>query len=211
MPYTTVTNGTTQITKAFWEPNVRDQVVSQFASTSARDSAITSPVAGMAVAITSNDADEGIQMRTSANTWRRPWNMPWGIISVVTVTTSQGGITTVADLTSLTATWTTAARRHTRISLFGQLVSSVANDIAGLLITTGANAEVARTNVYLPSSGITSVGASVFAVVSPAAGTVTYKARLERVSGTGTIQSTASGVNPATLVIEDIGPAGAPS
>jgi hypothetical protein len=46
MPYTTLAAGTT-ITAAWGNANVRDQTVTPFASNSARDSAITSPVEGM--------------------------------------------------------------------------------------------------------------------------------------------------------------------
>lgn len=46
MPYTTNVAGTT-ITAAWGNANVRDQVVTPFASSAARTSAITSPVAGM--------------------------------------------------------------------------------------------------------------------------------------------------------------------
>lgn len=46
MPYTTVVSATT-ITASWGNANVRDQVVTPFASASARDSAITSPVTGM--------------------------------------------------------------------------------------------------------------------------------------------------------------------
>jgi hypothetical protein len=46
MPYTTVVSGTT-ITASWGNANVRDQTVTPFATKAARDSAITSPVAGM--------------------------------------------------------------------------------------------------------------------------------------------------------------------
>lgn len=45
MPYTTVTSGA--ISAALWNANVRDQVVTPFATVAARDAAITSPVEGM--------------------------------------------------------------------------------------------------------------------------------------------------------------------
>lgn len=54
MPYTTNTSGTT-ITASWANANVRDQVVTPFATTSARDSAITSPLEGMVVFITGDD------------------------------------------------------------------------------------------------------------------------------------------------------------
>jgi len=46
MPYTTLVAGTT-ITAAWANANVRDQAVSQFATSAARDAAITAPVEGM--------------------------------------------------------------------------------------------------------------------------------------------------------------------
>lgn len=50
MPYTTIVAGT-YATASWANANVRDQAISQFASTAARDSAITSPVEGMVAAI----------------------------------------------------------------------------------------------------------------------------------------------------------------
>lgn len=46
MPYTTNVSGTT-ITAAYGNANIRDQVVTPFATVAARDSAITSPAVGM--------------------------------------------------------------------------------------------------------------------------------------------------------------------
>jgi hypothetical protein len=57
MPYLTVVAGTT-IT-ASWGNQVRDQLVTPFASTSARTSAITSPVEGMLSYLTDGDNFEG--------------------------------------------------------------------------------------------------------------------------------------------------------
>lgn len=54
MGYATVVAGT-NITASWANANVRDQVVTPFASTSARDSAITSPVEGMIAPITGTD------------------------------------------------------------------------------------------------------------------------------------------------------------
>lgn len=64
--YSTVVAGTT-ITSSWGNTYVRDQVVSQFASASARDSAITSPVAGM-VCYT---ADTDSLWRYSGTKWLR--------------------------------------------------------------------------------------------------------------------------------------------
>lgn len=54
MPYTTNVSGTT-ITAAWGNANVRDQVVTPFATVAARTSAITSPVEGMISTLADND------------------------------------------------------------------------------------------------------------------------------------------------------------
>ena len=46
-----------------------------------------------------------------------------------------------------------------------------------------------------------------FILVAPAAGSTTYKVRIGRVSGTGTIQALAAATNIAHFYIEDIGAA----
>jgi hypothetical protein len=64
MPYTTVVAGT-YATASWANANVRDQTIAQFASTSARDAAITSPVEGM-VCITQ---DSGLMWIYTGSAW----------------------------------------------------------------------------------------------------------------------------------------------
>lgn len=66
MPYTTVVAGTT-ITAAWGNANVRDQVVTPFASAAARTSAILSPVSGMLTART----DVGIMEAYDGSAWQQ--------------------------------------------------------------------------------------------------------------------------------------------
>ena len=54
MPYTTPVSGN-NLTTSLWNSNVRDQVVSQFASVAARNAAITSPIEGMMCVTTDTD------------------------------------------------------------------------------------------------------------------------------------------------------------
>lgn len=64
MPYTTIVAGT--YAQAAWaNANVRDQTIAQFASTSARDAAITAPVSGM-VCITQ---DSGLMWVYTGSAW----------------------------------------------------------------------------------------------------------------------------------------------
>ena len=64
MPYTTIVAGT-YATAAWANANVRDQSIAQFASTAARDSAITTPVSGM-VCITQ---DSGLMWIYTGSAW----------------------------------------------------------------------------------------------------------------------------------------------
>ncbi len=60
----------------------QSQSVMYFASTAARDAAITSPVAGMVAFIDSGDANEGLYVYHGATGgWRKGpgWNAPWGV------------------------------------------------------------------------------------------------------------------------------------
>ena len=66
MPYTTLAPGQT-ISSSWANANVRDQTVTPFASTSARDSAITSPVNGMYCTTT----DTGFLWRYNGTKWLR--------------------------------------------------------------------------------------------------------------------------------------------
>ena len=64
MPYTTVVAGTT-ITAAWANTNVRDQVVTPFATVAARTSAITSPIEGMISTL----ADHGMADLRTGGAW----------------------------------------------------------------------------------------------------------------------------------------------
>lgn len=68
VPYTTSVAGTT-ITASWANANVRDQVITPFASASARDAAITSPVTGMYADL----ADVGLICRYDGSGWKFPF------------------------------------------------------------------------------------------------------------------------------------------
>jgi hypothetical protein len=76
-----------------------------------------------------------------------------------------------------------------------------------ILITDSANAAVNKTTVLLAAGDRTTF--TVFAVVTPSAGSVTYKARAT--TGIGTLDTEVSSTQPALFLVEDIGPAGAPA
>jgi hypothetical protein len=133
--------------------------------------------------------------------------LPAGEVGYASVTANQGSITTVADLTSLTATWTAVSSRRYMITVYGNAVSSVAGDVGGLHISTSGGTDVQLAQFYLPSAGVTSVAVHAQVMLTGLSGSVTYKARMSRISGTGTLQFSASATAPGQFSVVDIGPA----
>jgi len=140
MPYTTINSGD-YITSDWANTNVRDQVVTPFASTADRTSAITVPVAGMVSTLTTNTATEGVYQYTSASTWRLPWNMPWGNVAIsatpaaFTFTMTQGN--------SSTFTWTAVNRRNYLFSVTAELNNGTAiNAVSTLFVENSGGTDL---------------------------------------------------------------------
>jgi len=140
---------------------------------------------------------------------RTPLRTAWGTIGYAEVTASQSSITTITDLTGLAITWTALANRRYRTSLFAEINSTVANDLAILYITDGSNNVRRRLPLHMPPtlSGAAYTFASAAVVEVPGAGAVTRKLRLERNVGTGVVALFAAATSPAFILVEDIGPA----
>jgi len=118
-------------------------------------------------------------------------------------TTNQGSITTVVDVTSATITFTAISGYRYRISGQGLFSSTVSGDNASLTITDGSNTVLQTANLIVSTAGTQTITSSV--VVTPSAGSVTYKLRASRVSGTGVLTLTAGSTAPAFVDVEDIG------
>lgn len=129
-------------------------------------------------------------------------DLPQGTLGYAPATVSQGSITAEVDLTSLTVTVTTTASRRIKISGWAFFNSSVANDIVRFLIQQDG-VQVASGAAILPVTF--NVGVPVFAVLTPSAGSHTYKLRAARDSGTGNVSMNASATFPAFILVEDIG------
>lgn len=166
-----------------------------------------SPVEGMTVYDKGADA---LKTYTTATTgFNPPWNMPWGRVGSAVATTNQASITTVVDVTSLTVTWTAVANRYYRISCIIPVFSlASAGGTAQLQITDSTPTTKAKSNLTIATGNDATL--SVFVVESGiAAGSTTRKARILTTGGTGTITADTSTV--PTIIVEDIGPNGAPA
>lgn len=192
MPYTTVVAGTT-ITAAWSNANNRDQVVTPFATASARSSAITAPIEGMVTYLSDSDT----LWHYSGSAWV-PANAVANPVGVAAAATSSGSDTTTSDtyanmagtgsVTSFSFTKLVSTTRI-RIGLsatffssvtglgaqFGVSINSVDYDVCKL------SHNVAGASVHLVASGFTYIASGV------AAGTYTVQGRWRRTAATGTL------------------------
>lgn len=124
------------------------------------------------------------------------------LLAYAEVTTNQGSITTEVDLTGLSVTVTVPAGRKLKITGQGVFTDSVDQDEVRLNIKEGATV---LNLAQLMISGNTKSGTAFCeAVISPSAGTHTYKLSAQRLSGTGTVTSAASATFPSFIKVEDI-------
>lgn len=187
-----------------------EQGVMYFATTTARDTAITAPEDGMVAYIGSNDSSEGLYTYNGTS-WRKGpgWNAPWGRVGSAVATTNQTSIgSSAVDVTSLSVTWTAVANRYYQTTVIIPVFSQLTLDgIVNLRITDGSSN--IKQSVNLQAAAGTDVNIGGFVLESNiATGSATRKARILTTSGSGTV--TASSTVVPTIIVEDIGPAGAP-
>jgi hypothetical protein len=128
------------------------------------------------------------------------------VMGYASTTTPQSGITTIADLTSLTVTITALSGRLYRTTVQLEVLGSVAGDLAVAYIANGANTLLQRAVVTIPAlSGGTGYSHVCLQHYWTGSGSTTHKARLERNAGSGTVQSYAEAASPAIIIVEDIG------
>jgi hypothetical protein len=129
--------------------------------------------------------------------------LPAGVIDYKERTTNQTGITTVADLTGLSISFTAVANRRYRVTgdVGGGFTST--SDVFLLYITDGSNNVKQKSSNSFISSEVRRTFVSI--VLVPGAGSVTYKLRGESTFGNA-CQVSASATAPAFFIVEDIGP-----
>jgi hypothetical protein len=177
------------------------------ADATARD-AVANPYGGMR-AILADTGQEWIYYASVG--WRKPWDQPWGVQALTTKTSAQAPITTVADISGLSATYTAIANRRIRLSLTTFAFSSVGGDGIKAYITDSSNAVLA-TALYNSPTNAYAGSMPCSTVITPTAGSQTYKARMARVGGSGNVTQYADTVGEINrIIIEDLGPNGVPA
>ena len=205
MPYTTLVPGTT-ITASWANTNVRDQTIGAFASTGARDSAITSPVAGMVEYLTTNLATEGLTTRNSAGVWRPPWNMPWGFIA--DFVPANFNFTTSVGQSAIFTPTLIANRRYmwcVGLEIANQLAVGTIDIVTLFDNVSGTDVGVLRKAAFNNTSFLDAVTCVSF-VNSPGAG-----ARGYRIRAISTLSGNAQTIQNISAQLLDVGPSGAPA
>ena len=127
---------------------------------------------------------------------------PRGVVAYGSVTANQSNITTVVDLTGLTATWTANPTRTYRTTAFFNMNSSVAGDASEVDLVDAAATVKQWAFVRLTGAGVSEFH-TVSVVETGLSGTVTRKVQAKRVAGTGALMMVANANAPAYIVVED--------
>ena len=184
-----------------------------FATTAARLAAIPSPVAGMTAYINSGDSSEGLYSYTGT-TWNKgpSWNAPWGLVGKVTSTSSsstQGPNHTIQQdgTNPLTVTLTTVTNRNYLVT--SQHISQQTSTRHRFsYVINGVTKYSIQQMVNTGGEGQTATGSYVFTETSGASKIF----KVQMYSGTNVV-STDVGIPDfeRLLLIQDIGPSGAPA
>jgi hypothetical protein len=188
-----------------------EQTVMSFASTGARDAAVTSPEAGMVAYVRSNDADEGLYHYTSALGWREGpgWNAPWGTVGNEKETADTTLSTASQTSIGISATFTAVANRRYKVSFACSILATSAALQTCTFELWNASAKVeGLCSVSVDSTSYYVVSGICYATAS--AGSTTWTIRALAGGGGGSVTHKGT-VSPGWMLIEDVGPSGAPA
>lgn len=131
-----------------------------------------------------------------------------GWIGYVPRTSDQTGITAEVDLSGVTVTVTANAGRRLKITGYSSgILATNVDTVSQLSIYEGSTSlSYARTPTAFASLSYNGPVTAV-AIVTPSTGSHTYKLRVGRVAGSGTITVACDVDRPAFILVEDIGPA----
>lgn len=183
------------------------QSVMRFASTAARDAAITAPEDGMVAYVGSNDSNEGLYVYNGTN-WRKGpgWNAPWGHVAEIVQATDSAALAT--NTWGAYLTWSGTGLPANRLyrarvnfywvaSLVGQLDFGI-GAVNGTPTRNFAQYNFANTAPNQSGQELT---------FTTTAGSMTRLLTIRMTTGGGTVVLKAG----SALIIEDMGPNGAPT
>lgn len=155
------------------------------------------------------DTNKLQQYTTSTTLWTPPWNLPWGhVVAPATVIANQLAIgAAITDLTGLTVTFTAVANRRITVTVLIETLQNTSTGTQNVYIRDGASTSLVTYGTTIGIAGFNTY--AIFGILTPAAGSTTYKASLK--TSAGTVDLSASGGQPAVLTAVDYGPNAAPA
>ena len=187
-----------------------------FATTADRLAAIPSPVAGMTAYINSGDSSEGLYSYTGT-TWNKgpSWNAPWGLLgkaSLATQSATSASHNVLQDGSAVcTLTATTITNRNYRVTSTHHVWANggAATVYYGLVI---GGTLVSGFQTWMSSTIIINTITNQHIYTETAGASRIFKVQLNSsVASQVTDYGSAAGLFNRTLVVEDIGPSGAPN
>lgn len=167
-----------------------------------------SPVEGMTVYDKGADALKTYSTATTG--WNPPWNMPWGTVAKVQVSTGVSALTSssLTDIAGLSVTFTPVANRIYKLTAFCKFYGNAAANVDVAIDVSGTAR--AYDTLVIPSASLNFVTALAQTYITGLTATsTTIKGRWSTTAGTLTAQLDAN--FPWFLLVEDIGPSGAPA
>ena len=213
--FTTFTAGNV-LTASEMNNYLMEQSIMVFATTGARDSAITAPEAGMTAYINSGDSSEGLYSYTGT-TWNKgpSWNAPWGVLGFQTTTTpfSTTAAHNVYQDSGLTLSIPYVTNRYLRVTWQGNLYTPGGIQAIGFKFLRGATTiQEGAIPGEAMATGVSSAINAEMVVATTSTTTETFKVQIKAFTNNTQISDFAS--SPSTLrqfIVEDIGPSGAPN
>lgn len=161
-----------------------------------------SPAAGQHIYET--DTSLTLVYHSATTGWKPPWSTAWGYVAGGTSTSDQSGITTVVDISGLSATWTAIATRRYLTTVFAPRISQHASaSEINVLLTDGAGTFLTLASSTAPATNTTFAGMQW--QESGLSGSTTRKARIQTVAGTCDVDGASY---PGQIIVQDIGPSG---
>ena len=160
---------------------------------------------------TTADVQNGIQQAIDPSTWRKPWNLPWGEIAYTSFSSNAGAIaTTSTTVTAVTTSVVLTANRKIKVLVVFPSMLSSTGLVAWLQLLDGANAALGSAKFQ---TGAAERGTTIITYrETTSAGAKTFKVVGFTSTGTLTPEASSGGAHgPMFMLIEDIGPSGAPA
>lgn len=190
---------------------LRDRAMNVFQDDAARVVSVPAPEAGRPFYYRAASVLEGLWLANTAGKVTPPWNLSWPSWGSGIVTVNQTGIgTSSTDLTGVTTGAVTyPANRIILVTAQAQLQQQTGAGTPRLQITDGSNVVMNEGRSLANGAGAYWHAKVSYLLLGTSAGSVTYKARA--LTNGNTVDLVASATNPAFIVVQDLGPYGAPA